>query len=178
MPCLSRRHLVLAGLAAPVGAIAATSAHAAAPALAPPAGAVVLTIRGRGVASPNAGDAAAFDMATLERLPQQRIVTETPWYPKARTFSGPLMRDVLAAAGVAEGERARLVALNDYRVDMPLDDARRHDVIVATRLDERAMSVREKGPLFVMYPFDREPQLRSSQYFSRCVWQLKAIELL
>ena len=51
-------------------------------------------------------------------------------------------------------------------------------MIVARLLDDKPMSVREKGPLFVMYPFDREPQLRNSQYFSRCVWQLKAIELL
>lgn len=175
MSRLHRRHLVLAGLAAP---LAPRAAPAAPPALERPVGAVVLTLRGRGVSARNAGDAAAFDMAMLERLPQQRIVTETPWYPKARAFSGPLMRDLLAAAGVADGERARLVALNDYRIDVPLDDARQHDVIVATRLDDRPMSVREKGPLFVMYPFDREPQLRSSLYFSRCVWQLKSIELL
>jgi len=167
----ARRHLLLAGL---------TCAWAAPPvrALEPPQGPVVLTLRGRGIGASNGVEQAAFDMAMLERLPQQRIVTETPWYNKPRAFSGPLLRAVLAAAGAAGGERARLVALNDYRVDMPLDDARQHDVIVARLLDDKPMSVREKGPLFVMYPFDREPQLRNSQYFSRCVWQLKAIELL
>jgi hypothetical protein len=40
------------------------------------------------------------------------------------------------------------------------------------------MSVREKGPLFVMYPFDEQPALRTSVYFGRCIWQLKAIEVL
>ena len=39
------------------------------------------------------------------------------------------------------------------------------------------MSVREKGPLFVMYPFDSQPQLRNAVYFSRCIWQLRSIEL-
>ena len=159
---IARRPLLLAGLGA---------AWAAPPALAlaPPTGPVVLTLRGRGIGTPNQAGEAVFDMAMLERLPQQRIVTETPWYSKPRSFAGPLLRDVLAAAGAAGGERARLVALSD---------AHAHDVIVARLLDERPMSVREKGPLFVMYPFDREPQLRSSQYYSRCVWQLKAIELL
>jgi hypothetical protein len=150
----------------------------AAAALESPSGPVVLTIRGRGVGSPNQTDQAAFDMAMLASLPQHRIVTETPWYSKARSFSGPLLREVLAAAGVTGAERARLVALNDYRVEVPLEDARRQDVIVARLLDDKPMSVREKGPLFVMYPFDREPQLRTSLYFSRCVWQLKSIELL
>jgi hypothetical protein len=140
---------------------------------------VVLTVRGRGVGSPNQPDEAAFDMPMLATLPQHRIVTDTPWYSKVRSFSGPLLREVLAAAGVAAGaERARLVALNDYRIEIPLEDARRQDVIVARLLDDKPMSVREKGPLFVMYPFDREPQLRTSLYFSRCVWQLKSIELL
>lgn len=168
---IARRPLLLAVLGA---------AWAAPPALAlaPPTGPVVLTLRGRGIGTPNQAGEAVFDMAMLERLPQQRIVTETPWYSKPRSFAGPLLRDVLAAAGAAGGERARLVALNDYRIEIPLADAHAHDVIVARLLDERPMSVREKGPLFVMYPFDREPQLRSSQYYSRCVWQLKAIELL
>jgi hypothetical protein len=143
-----------------------------------PKGAVVLTLRGAGVTQRNQADQAEFDIAMLERLPQHRIVTNTPWYNGPRTFAGPLLRDVLASVGATKGERARLVALNDYHVEMPLDDARRHDVIVAHQLDGKPMSVREKGPLFVMYPFDREPSLRSSQFFSRCVWQLKAIELL
>ena len=169
---IARRPLLLAGLAAPW--FAPSSARA----LDPPQGPVVLTLRGRGIGAPNGVDQASFDMAMLERLPQQRIVAETPWYNKARSFTGPLLRAVLAAAGAAGGERARRVALNDYRIEMPLADARKHDVIIARLLDDKPMSVREKGPLFVMYPFDREPQLRSSLYFSRCVWQLRTIELL
>lgn len=135
----------------------------------------VLTVRGRGVSGAGRTD---FGMAALERLPQQRIVTETPWYAGPREFSGPLLREVLQIAGVPpQAQRARLLALNDYRVEMPLEDARRHDVIVARLLDGKPMSVREKGPLFVMYPFDREPALRSTVYYSRCVWQLRTIEL-
>jgi hypothetical protein len=137
--------------------------------------ATVLTVRGRGVSGAGSMD---FGMAALERLPQRRIVTDTPWYAGPREFSGPLLREVLQIAGVPpQAQRARLVALNDYRVEMPLEDARGHDVIVARLLDGKAMSVREKGPLFVMYPFDREPALRSTLYYSRCVWQLRTIEL-
>ncbi|HVK31376.1 MAG TPA: hypothetical protein VM845_02590 [Burkholderiaceae bacterium] len=167
----ARRRLLLAGLAAPWIAPPVRALDA-------PVGPVVLTLRGRGIGSSNGVDQASFDMAMLERLPQQRIVTQTPWYNKPRAFTGPLLRAVLAAAGAPGGEKARLVALNDYRVEMPLADVREHDVIVARLLDDKPMSVREKGPLFVMYPFDREPQLRNSQYFSRCVWQLRTIELL
>ena len=82
---------------------------------------------------------------------------------------------MLAAAG-AEGSALRLRALNDYRVDIPADDVRRYDVIVAHQLNGQALTVRDKGPLFLMYPFDRHPELRNSVYFSRCIWQLRHIE--
>ena len=130
-----------------------------------PRGPVVLTV-----------GKAAFDMAMLERMKQRSIRTATPWYDNAREFTGPLLRDVLAAAGVPAVGSARFTALNDYRVEIPLDDARRHDVILARLIDGKPIGVREKGPLFVMYPFDEHPELRTTVHLSRCIWQLKSIE--
>jgi len=134
-------------------------------------GPAVLTVGGRSARR-------TFDLATIERLPQRTLMATTPWYASARRFGGPLLRDVLAAAGVpadAAGT-ARCVALNDYKVDIPLDDLRRFDVVLAHQIDGKPMSVREKGPLFVIYPFDDRPELRTSIYYGRCIWQLKAIE--
>ncbi|MDE2396753.1 MAG: molybdopterin-dependent oxidoreductase [Burkholderiales bacterium] len=148
----------------------------AARALERPRGAVVLTLTGA-LRQPNDGATAQFDMAMLEHLPQTRFSTRTPWYAQARKFGGPLLRDVLAAAG-AQGSRLRAQALNDYRVDIPWDDAQRHDVIVALRLDDKPMAVRDKGPLFVIFPFDSDPGLRTQIYFNRSIWQLRKIEVL
>ena len=141
-----------------------------------PSGPVVLTVGGR-VRLPNQGDAAHFDMAMLAALPQTSFDTRTPWYAKSRRFTGPLLRDVLVAAG-ARGDVIRLTALNDYRVDVPYDDAQRHDVIVARLLDDKPMAVRDKGPLFVIYPFDAQPELRGAVYYSRSAWQLRKIDVL
>ncbi len=158
-------------------ALAGCLAGAALPAraLEAPAGPVVLTVSGR-VALPNVGREAHFDMPMLAALPQHGFSTRTPWYAQARRFSGPLLRDVLAAAG-AQGTLLRLTALNDYRVDMPMQDAQRHGVIVARLLDDKPMAVRDKGPLFVIYPFDANHELRSAIYYSRSAWQLKAIDV-
>jgi hypothetical protein len=146
-------------------------------ALEPAAGDPVLTLSGR-VRTPNLGGDAVFDMAMLARLPQQDIVTRTPWYAgEPRRFTGPLLRDVLGAAGAASVSTLRAVALNDYRVEIPAADVQNLDVIVARLLDGKPMTVREKGPLFVMYPFDARPELRSAVYFNRCIWQLRTIEV-
>ena len=140
-----------------------------------PSGAVVLTISGR-VRKPNVGGSALFDMPMLEQLPQRNFVTNTPWYSTPRKFSGPLLRDVLSACG-AEGSNLRATALNDYRVDLPFEDALRFDVLLALRLDDKLMAVRDKGPLFIVYPFDSSAELRTTIYYSRSAWQLKSLEV-
>ena len=140
-----------------------------------PTGAVVLTISGK-LRSPNQGERAVFDMAMLEKLPQRSFTTKTPWYAEPRKFTGPLLRDVLAAAS-ADGRQLKAVALNDYKVDIPADDATAYDIVLARLMDDKPMPVRDKGPLFIIYPFDARPELRNTIYYSRCAWQLKAIEV-
>lgn len=164
-----RRELLLAGAACVTGM---SAARAAVP---PPTGPVVLTLSGR-LREPNDGARAQFDMTALAALPQQEIQPPLPWYDAPRRFTGPLLRDVLAAAG-ADGKSLRATALNDYRIDIPMDDVTRYGVVLARLLDGKPMSVRDKGPLFVLYPFDRYPGLRNSVYFGRCIWQLRSIEV-
>jgi hypothetical protein len=164
------RRTVLQGL----GAVGLGWAGAA-QALDKPQGLVVLTLSGL-LRKPNDGRHAHFDMAMIERLPQTSFSTRTPWYAQARKFTGPLLRDVLAAAG-AHGTLLRAVALNDYWVELPIDDAARHDVVVARLLDDKPMAVRDKGPLFMVYPFDAQPELRNPVYYSRSAWQLRTIEV-
>ncbi|KAF0811856.1 hypothetical protein IGB42_03666 [Andreprevotia sp. IGB-42] len=142
-------------------------------ALETPKGPVVLTLSGK-ISQNNGNKTAAFDDAMLAKLPQTKLTVPTPWYPGPQTFEGPLLRDVLAAAG-ASGKVLNLTALNDYIVTIPHDDANRFDVIIARRLNGKPMTVREKGPLFIMYPFDSKPELRQAEYYRRCSWQLNRI---
>lgn len=151
--------------------LAATPAGA----LEPPAGAVVLTISGP-LKSPNRDAAAAFDMAMLASLPQHSFTTRTPWHVGPHKFTGPLLRDVLAAAG-AQGKTVEARAINDYKVQIPLADAQRHPVLLARLMDDRPMALRDKGPLFIIYPFDTDLQLRSSIYYSRSAWQVKTLAI-
>ena len=54
---------------------------------------------------------------------------------------------------------------------------RKYKVIVARLMDDKPMPVREKGPLFVVYPFDSAAELRTSTYYERSIWQLKALDI-
>ncbi len=132
-------------------------------------GVTVLTVESR-------GQRTRFDMRALEALPQRTYRVTTPWYLRPVTFRGPLLRDVLAAAG-ASGTRIEAVAVNDYTADIPFKDAEAYDVIIALSMDGKPMSSRDKGPLFVVYPYDRLPPEALQRSFERSVWQLDGLRV-
>ena len=144
-------------------------------ALPPPKDKVVLTVSGA-IGKTNGAGVAQFDTAMLNSLPQHTIRTRTPWYPDVSEFRGPLLADVLALVE-AKGSMISASALNDYSVSVPMQDAREHRVVIAILLNGKPMSIRDKGPLFLVYPFDSKPELRASTYYERSIWQLKSLTL-
>ena len=142
-------------------------------ALEQPVGPVVLTISGK-VASPNIAQTAAFSMPMLEALPQKTFTTKTPWYPAPVEFTGPLLRDVLAAAG-AKGDKLVALALNDYKTEIPITDTIAFDMILARLMNGKPMAIRDRGPLFIVYPFDAKPELQAERYYNRSAWQLSRL---
>ena len=167
VPRLRRQLLLATALSALTGA---------ARALAVPRGRVVLTVSGK-ISQRNVGESAEFDLDMLAALPRHSFTTLTPWDKTARRFSGPLLRDVLQAVG-ARGQTLQAVALNDYKISIPVTDAQAYNVIVATRIDDQPIRVRERGPLFIIYPYDTDPALRTGIFISRSIWQLRRIDVL
>lgn len=143
--------------------------------LAKPTGKVILEVTGK-IANTNDGTAADFDMQMLDALASRTTVTATPWYDSAKSFAGPTGKALLDAVG-ASGETLRVTALNDYVTEIPLSDFKDYPVILATTLDGEPMSVRDKGPIFVIYPFDEQPDLNNETYYGRSAWQVKSIEV-
>lgn len=165
---LGRRAALRFGLSV---SLAAVCASALADGLPEPTGRTVLTVSGQ-LGQTNKGKDAVFDMGMLEALPQHSFTTRTPWYDRPVKFTGPLLSDLLAAVK-AKGTTIHATAINDYTIRIPVADAKAHGVIVARLLDDQPMAVRDKGPLFVVYPFDSKAELRTSTYYERSIWQLK-----
>jgi hypothetical protein len=157
-----------------LGVTAASGGATAAP-LAAPAGTPVLTVSGA-VGNTNADASAVFDREMLERLGMVTVETTTPWYNESMRFEGvPLT--VLMAAVAAKGERLLVTALNDYGSEVPVEDLAKYNVILAMKRNGEYMTVRDKGPLFIVYDFDRNPEIKNQKYYTRCVWQVKSIEI-
>lgn len=138
-----------------------------------PAGKVILTISGK-VGVTNSPQGVQFDLAMLEKLPSRTFTTMTPWDKQPIKFTGPLLRDVLTVAK-ASGTTLKAVALNDYQTAIPADDAAKHDVIMAIKMNDEYIPVKTKGPLFIVYPYDTKPELKVPAIYERSAWQLKSL---
>jgi len=167
---ISRRLLALGSVLAPLGLGAGRPGAARAQALAAPAGRVILTISGR-ITRRNSEETAQFDIPMLEALGTQSFTTTTPWYNGPVTFEGVPMARLLREVG-ASGTTLTAQALNDYSTDIPIADFEKYPVLLALKRDGAYMPVRDKGPLFIVYPYDSDPALKHQQFYSRSAWQV------
>jgi hypothetical protein len=143
--------------------------------LAKPVGEVILTVSGA-ISNTNGEGKAALDLDMLKALPVASFKTKTTWTEGEKTFTGVSLQALLAAVG-SSGTLAKAIALNDYGVEIPVSDAVADGPIVAYLMDNQPMSVRDKGPLWIVYPFDAKPEYRTEATYAKSIWQLARIEL-
>ncbi len=143
--------------------------------LAVPQGEVILTVTGN-IHATNAGDTAQFDLAMLQDIDGTEIATTTIWTDGVQRFKGVSLLELVNVLGVSTGTLLAS-AINDYTVSIPVTDAVKGGPIIAYLLDGNTMSVRGKGPLWVIYPYDQKAEYRSEVTYTRSIWQLDRIEV-
>jgi hypothetical protein len=149
------------------------SPASAADALPLPQGAPILVVSGA-LAAANQDGKATLDLAFLKSLPQADLTTETPWTEGAAHFEGVRMRDLMARLG-AKGSSVTATGTDDYRVAIPMGDFQDYDVVLAYAENGQLLRPEDKGPLWIVYPFSADPQLKKDIYFARSVWQLTGL---
>lgn len=124
----------------------------------------------------NAENKATFDLAMLEAIGISKTKTSTPWTEGQPQFEGVMLKALLDRLG-ASGDTVEAVALNDYKVQIPIEDFAKYPVILAYRMNGELLKVREKGPLWIIYPQDDFPALKNKETQSRWAWQLKELRV-
>ena len=144
----------------------ALSLGAAAPALA--AGPTLLTVTGeitdtnRGPVDPETDKlfifndvsfdkAREFDLGMLETLPQTTVHADFPKGGAEAEFTGPLLEDVLEAAG-AEGKTIMIQAMDGYAIEAPMDELVGKGAVVAIARDGKALGIGGLGPTQIVFP--------------------------
>jgi len=115
--------------------------------------------------------------ADLAALPQISFTTTTIWTTEAATFSGPSLAAVLDSLG-AEGASLSMIAVNDYKVEMPWAVMEQDTPIIANRINGEPFSIRDKGPLWVVFPYDSDPRFQTEEIYSLSIWQLNQIQVV
>jgi hypothetical protein len=117
-----------------------------------PSGEVVLTVSGA-IGERNKGRALELDLASLEKMRRVRLEAAEPFLKRRVMFEGVLLSDLLAVAEVpASATRVSLTALDDYKVDVKLEDVRSSQMLLATKADGKHMPVDRSGPIRIVFP--------------------------
>lgn len=134
-------------------------------------------------------DAGGAEVRTLSAdaiaaLPTAHIHTATPWSERA-DYEGPLLTDVIRLAagggtppGAMPSGTVLLGAADDYTVRIPLADVERLRPILAYRQDGRPLSLRTRGPYWLIFPFDDTPAIQNDLWYYRAIWQITRLSLL
>ncbi|WP_282604555.1 molybdopterin-dependent oxidoreductase [Pelagibius sp. Alg239-R121] len=122
------------------------------------------------------GPVAILDRSMLEGLGITKIETSTDWTDGIQSFEGPLVSDLLERLG-ASGTTILATAANDYTVEIPVSDFLRYPVILAMEMNGKRLTLRDKGPIWIVYPRDQYPELDDPLINGRWIWQLKRLEI-
>ena len=137
----------------------------------------LLTVSGRiGRVNNKTTNTYDFTESDFLKLNQSSITTGTSWTPRS-VFVGPLLLDVMQAAGVTSGTLT-FKTLDDYSAPIPWEDLVRYGVILAHSQDGKRLNNKRWGPLWTIYPRDQNPvALKGPIAESRFIWQVNRIEV-
>ncbi|USD67748.1 molybdopterin-dependent oxidoreductase [Vibrio sp. SCSIO 43136] len=125
----------------------------------------------------NVGSEVEVSLEQIKRLDQVVIDTNTPWTQGMVRFQGPLLKDVLALAQ-PKGDWLMLRALDQYQASASYSKIIDYQPIVAWKMDGKEMSVRKRGPYWIMFPIDEYEELKAHIFNDYMVWQLYEIEVM
>ena len=119
-------------------------------------------------------DVYPLDSDGLRALPAVEFTTTTIWTEGPQTFVGLRVTELLERLGVDSGTLT-LMAANDYQVDVDVSSFEPDGAILAYDRNGRAMGLRDKGPVWMVYPYDSDSKFRSELIYSNSIWQLDRI---
>ena len=140
-----------------------------------PTGKILLTVTGN-IEVTNADSGAQFDYEMLSQLGMVDKNIATQWTGNNSVFTGVLTREIMELVG-AKGTWVRATAANDYSVNIPLTDLTRFETMLAVSKNGERMTLRDKGPLWLLYPNDSRPDNSDLAIKKRMVWQLESLQI-
>lgn len=112
-----------------------------------------------------------FNLAALEALPKSKVTTTTIWTDGIQEFEGVLVLDFLTHIGVSGGT-LEAYAANEYFIEIPLSQVTFEGALIAYKRNGDYMTLRDKGPLWIVFPYDADEKYRTDEVFAQSIWQV------
>ncbi len=113
----------------------------------------------------------------MKALGWETLTTITPWTKKPIAFGGVSLKRILDHAGIT-APSVEAIALNDYRANVDVAEAVEWGAFVACEADGEPISVRDKGPCWIVFPWSQRPELDNGNVQAVSVWQLHVLRAL
>lgn len=117
-----------------------------------------------------------FSEQQLQALPQKTFKTKHTWATVAQEFSGPLLTDVIQQI-CPQAKEVYLRSLDQYSVTIDVQKVAKYEAILGLKIDGRPLTVREKGPIWLMINTDNL-NVAAHNLDNMLVWQLYYIRVL
>lgn len=121
-----------------------------------------------------ASAAAALDLAAIKGLGGVTFETSTPWTDGKVQFEAVPGDRILALLG-SEGNVVRATALDDYAVEIPIEDFKSGKALIAYAMNGEPLPEDQFGPFWVVYRYDTDTSLTDDAHQARSIWQLKSL---
>ncbi|CAN7708694.1 hypothetical protein LJR231_005915 [Phyllobacterium sp. LjRoot231] len=125
-------------------------------------------------------------------FPPKIIETNTPWTNGAiRRYRGASLKEVLAKNGLSDATIIEGIALDDYQAKLEMNEINTFDPIIATEIgctdadrsttvcatgqEFRPLTDADRGPYYVVWPYDQLPKASDPGDNSRWIWFLVAL---
>jgi hypothetical protein len=132
-----------------------------------------------GVSTP-AATAAEFTLDELRAMGETRFATSTPFTKGEQEFVGVTGAQIVAAmeakGAKVDAKSVLAVANNDYSIVIPFEVFAQPTTLVAFAQNGSPMSVRDKGPFWIVFPYDSDAKFVSSSYQSYSIWGLERLD--
>lgn len=140
-----------------------------------PVGEVILEVSGN-IKVKNTDESAEFDRDMIAEFKTHEITTTNHIASKPTVYKGFRLTDLIERVkGV--GKVVRVYALDDYLAELSYADIKKYKVILATHENGRQLTIEDRGPFFVVFPFSDHPEIQHDSYYNQSVWQIKAVEI-
>lgn len=105
------------------------------------------------------------------------IETHTPWHDDQALYKGMLVASFLKLIHAEKSKKILMIAINGYIVESELEGVVNAGAMIAWTMNGAAISIHNKGPITIVFPWSNDASLRKDVFTSLSVWHLSEIHL-